>query len=115
MDDTLAREQAARLHRTLEDARIGGRRLWVRYLALGGTAGELEVEGYRHGCLDLPVRQRDLLAWAANTLLDRRFHPRVPSSGDLAGAARAGAVGAGAARAGAGRDRGERASSAGAD
>ncbi|OLT08236.1 hypothetical protein BJF77_13105 [Kocuria sp. CNJ-770] len=110
MDDTLAREQAARLHRTLEDARIGGRRLWVRYLALGGTAGELEVEGYRHGCLDLPVRQRDLLAWAANTLLDRRFHPRVPSSGDLAGAARAGAVGAGA-----GRDRGERASSAGAD
>ena len=104
MDDILGREQAARLHQALEDARIGGRRLWVRYLALGGTAGELEVEGYRHGCLDLPVRQRDLLAWAANTLLDRRLQPRVPSSGDLAGA-----VGAGA-----DRDRGDRVGSAGA-
>lgn len=85
MDDVPGREQALRLHQALEQAGIRPRRLWARYLALGGTAGELEVEAYRYRCLDLPVRERDLLAWAANTLLDRRFHPRVPSSGDLDG------------------------------
>ena len=83
MDDSLGREQAVTLHQALERAAIGHRRLWVRYLSLGGTADELEVEAYLHQCLDLPTRERDLLAWAANTLLDRRYHPRVPSSGDL--------------------------------
>jgi hypothetical protein len=83
MEDSLGREQAVGLYRALERASIGHRRLWVRYLYLGGTADELEVSAYLHQCLDLPVRERDLLSWAANTLLDRRYHPRVPSSADL--------------------------------
>lgn len=83
MDDSLGREQAVRLHQALARASIRHRRLWVRYLSLGGTADELEVEAYLHQCLDLPARERDLLAWAANTLLDHRYHPRVPSSADL--------------------------------
>ena len=83
MDDSLGREQAVRLHEALERASIRHRRLWVRYLSLGGTADELEVGAYLHRCLDLPTRERDLLSWAANTLLDRRYHPRVPSSADL--------------------------------
>jgi hypothetical protein len=83
MDDSPGREQAVRLHQALERASIGHRRLWVRYLGLGGTADELEVGAYLHQCLDLPVRERDLLTWAANTLLDRRYHPRVPTSADL--------------------------------
>lgn len=83
MDDSLGREQAVRLHQALERASIGHRRLWVRYLSLGGTADELEVGAYLHQCLELPVRERDLLTWAANTLLDRRYHPHVPSSADL--------------------------------
>lgn len=83
MDDSLGREQAVRLHQALERASIRHRRLWVRYLSLGGAADELEVGAYLHQCLDLPARERDLLTWAANTLLDRRYHPRVPSSTDL--------------------------------
>ncbi|MFI7580071.1 hypothetical protein ACH9DO_03710 [Kocuria sp. M1N1S27] len=83
MDDSLGREQAVRLHESLERASIRSRRLWVRYLCLGGTADELEVEAYLHQCLDLPTRERDLLAWAANTMIDRRYHSRVPSSADL--------------------------------
>ncbi|ALU38526.1 hypothetical protein AS188_00795 [Kocuria flava] len=82
-DDALAREQARRLREALERAVIGSHRLWLRYLGLGGREGELEVEAYLHECLVLPARQRDLLAWAANTLLDPRVHPRVPSTRDL--------------------------------
>ncbi|MEX5293895.1 hypothetical protein QYM41_01260 [Kocuria sp. CPCC 205268] len=83
MDDSLGMEQAVRLHQALERASIPHRRLWVRYLGLGGSADELEVGAYLHRCLELPPRERDLLAWAANTLLDRRYHPRVPTSADL--------------------------------
>ena len=61
MEDSLGREQAVGLHQALERASIGHRRLWVRYLYLGGTADELEVSAYLHQCLDLPVRERDLL------------------------------------------------------
>jgi hypothetical protein len=34
--------------------------LWVRYFALGGDAGLVEVEAYLHGLMPLPGLQRDM-------------------------------------------------------
>ena len=44
--------------------------LWLRYCALGGSAGPDEVDAFLTGSLDLPVDQRDRLALAANEHLD---------------------------------------------
>jgi Reverse transcriptase (RNA-dependent DNA polymerase) len=44
--------------------------LWVRYFALGGVAGLVEVEAYLHGVMSLPALQRDILAQAVNERLD---------------------------------------------
>jgi hypothetical protein len=44
--------------------------LWLRYFALGGVAGLVEVEAYLHGLMPLPSLQRDILAHAVNERLD---------------------------------------------
>jgi serine/threonine protein phosphatase PrpC len=55
--------------------------LWLRYFALGGIAGLVEVEAYLHGLLPLPPVQRDLLAQAVNERLDElTWRHRVPYS-----------------------------------
>ncbi|MEX5270375.1 hypothetical protein [Kocuria sabuli] len=77
------RVQACLLSQALNQARISPRRLWLRYVGLGGDLGELEITAFLNQCLMLPSAQRDLLAWAANTLLDYRFHPHVPSTAEL--------------------------------
>jgi stage II sporulation SpoE-like protein len=53
--------------------------LWLRYFALGGDAGLMEVEAYLHGLMPLPALQRDILAHAINERLDELvWSRRVP-------------------------------------
>jgi hypothetical protein len=44
--------------------------LWLRYFALDGEVGPVEVEAYLHGLMPLPDTQRDVLAHAINERLD---------------------------------------------
>jgi hypothetical protein len=53
--------------------------LWMRYFALGGSAGLVEVEKYLNGRATLPPLQRDMLALAVNERLDElSWQQRVP-------------------------------------
>ncbi|HUR75023.1 MAG TPA: PP2C family protein-serine/threonine phosphatase [Sporichthya sp.] len=53
--------------------------LWIRYFAMGGIAGPLEVEAYLQGMLPLPPIDRDVLAQSLNEHLDDIDWPgRVP-------------------------------------
>ena len=55
--------------------------LWLRYFALGGDAGLMEVDAHLHGLMPLPALQRDILAHAINERLDELVWPRrVPYS-----------------------------------
>ena len=58
--------------------------LWVRYFALGGDAGELEVDAYLNGAIALPGIQHDMLAHAINERLDELTPPRAPYSDEYA-------------------------------
>jgi hypothetical protein len=40
--------------------------LWIRYLAIGGSAGELELEAYLLGLLTMDTYQHNLIAQALN-------------------------------------------------
>lgn len=44
--------------------------LWQTYSRLGGIAGHVEVEAHICGLVPLPSEERDLLATAANALID---------------------------------------------
>ena len=71
------------LLRAVRHAHISSSELWLHYFAIGGDAGEYEVEAYLHGSFTLPPLQRDLLAHAANELIDDRPPPpRAPYSTD---------------------------------
>lgn len=54
-----------------------------RRLRAAIKAGEYEVEVYLQGLLPLPPVQRDLLALAANELIDDLPRPRAPYSDDV--------------------------------
>jgi hypothetical protein len=43
--------------------------LWLRYFALGGHAGLVEVDPYLHGLMPLPELQHNMLAVAVNERL----------------------------------------------
>lgn len=62
--------QARALHLAVRAADITIGELWLRYFSIGGTAGETEVEAYVHGALSLPGLERDVLAHAANELIE---------------------------------------------
>jgi hypothetical protein len=77
--------QRIQLLRAIRYAQIDAGELWLHYFGLGGDAGEYEVEAYLHGSFTLPPLQRDLLAHAANELIDRLPPPpRAPYSTDPA-------------------------------
>jgi hypothetical protein len=44
--------------------------LWLRYVALGGSADRIDVYGYVHGMTFLPVGEHDILAQVVNEALD---------------------------------------------
>ncbi|WP_185149776.1 hypothetical protein [Arthrobacter crusticola] len=72
------------LLRAIRHTQISLGELWLHYFAIGGDAGEYEVEAYLHGSFTLPPLQRDLLAHAANELIDDRPPPpRAPYSTDV--------------------------------
>ncbi|MHA7208060.1 hypothetical protein [Arthrobacter sp. MDT1-65] len=76
--------QRIHLLRAIRHAQIDPGELWLHYFGLAGDAGEYEVEAYLHGSFTLPPLQRDLLAHAANELIDRLpAPPRAPYSTDL--------------------------------
>ncbi|WP_253904356.1 hypothetical protein [Arthrobacter sp. Br18] len=57
--------------------------LWLKFFAIGGSVGEYEVEAYLSGLILLPPLQRDLLAHAANELINELPPPlRAPYSDD---------------------------------
>ncbi|TNB69986.1 hypothetical protein FHJ30_16880 [Arthrobacter sp. BB-1] len=83
-------EQRRRLRAAMKAADIPVSELWLKYFSLSGDAGEYEVEAYLQGLLSLPLIQRDLLALAANELIDDLPRPRAPYSDDFDGPASAG-------------------------
>lgn len=76
-------EQRRRLRAAMKAADIPASELWLKYFSLSGDAGEYEVEAYLQGLLSLPPVQRDLLALAANELIDDLPRPRAPYSDDF--------------------------------
>ncbi|MEV6912471.1 PP2C family protein-serine/threonine phosphatase [Amycolatopsis sp. NPDC051071] len=46
------------------------KQLWLRYFALGGDVGELELDAFLQGLTTLPRIQRDMVAHAVNERLD---------------------------------------------
>ncbi|MGW3482903.1 hypothetical protein [Rhodococcus indonesiensis] len=73
-------------HRFLAALRAAGlevEELWLRYFALGGEAGKVEIEAYLNGLLPLPSLQHDLLAHAINERLDELAPPRAPYATEL--------------------------------
>jgi hypothetical protein len=76
-------EQRRQLRVAIKAAGITVPELWLKYFGMSGDAGEYEVEAYLQGLLSLPPVQRDLLALAANELIDERPRPRAPYSNDF--------------------------------
>ncbi|BCW59973.1 hypothetical protein J2790_000452 [Paenarthrobacter nicotinovorans] len=67
------------LRKALASAGIPGEDLWLRYFSIGGMVGEYEVDAYLQSLHSLPPLQRDLLAHAANELIDELpARPRAP-------------------------------------
>lgn len=76
-------QQQRMLSAAMKSAQINVGELWLKYFSLGGEVGEYEVEAYLQGLLSLPVLQRDLLAMAANELIDKLPQGRAPYSDEL--------------------------------
>jgi hypothetical protein len=76
-------EQRGKLNDALRAAGISVGELWLRYFSMSGSAGEYEVQAYAQGLISLPVAQRDLLAMAANELIDEKPQLRAPYADQL--------------------------------
>lgn len=73
-------------HRLLAAVRAGGlsmEQLWLRYFALGGDVGRVEVEAYLSALMPLSALQHDMLAHAINERLDEIAPPRVPYAAEF--------------------------------
>lgn len=58
--------------------------LWLKYFAIGGSAGQFEIEAYLYAAHALPTLERDLVAHAINErFMDLGMDLRVPYSADL--------------------------------
>ena len=58
--------------------------LWLRYFALGGEAGETELDAYLNGAMTMTPLQHDVLAHAINERLDEIAPVRAPYSVEFA-------------------------------
>ncbi|WP_016694743.1 hypothetical protein [Rhodococcus rhodochrous] len=76
-------EHRYRLCAALRASGLGVEELWLRYFALGGEVGKVEIEAYLNGLLPLPRLQHDLIAHAINERLDEIAPPRAPYAKDL--------------------------------
>jgi hypothetical protein len=75
-------QQRRKLRDALKAADITRGELWLNYFSIGGGVGEYEVEAYLQGLLSLPPIQRDLLALAANELIEALPRIYAPFSDD---------------------------------
>ena len=79
VSDAQMDEQLRVLKVAVQRAGLTVDQLWLRYFALGGDAGRVEVDAYLHGLMPLPPPQRDMLAHAVNERLDELLQEhRVP-------------------------------------
>ncbi|MHC5560819.1 GAF domain-containing protein [Kocuria sp. U4B] len=78
LETAVGQAQARRLGATMVAADITRAELWLHHYSIGGEVSELEVDAYLHHALTLPRLQRDLLAHAANEILDETAPPRAP-------------------------------------
>ncbi|MBP1233039.1 hypothetical protein JOE40_002683 [Arthrobacter sp. PvP102] len=76
-------DQRMQLRAALKAVGITPGELWLNYFSIGGSVGEYEVEAYLQGLLSLPPVQRDLLAMAANELIEAVPRLYAPYSNDL--------------------------------
>jgi hypothetical protein len=58
------------LVRAFHHADLTANELWLRYFALGGEAGTLEIDGYLNGLIPLTPFQHNILAQAINERLE---------------------------------------------
>jgi hypothetical protein len=80
----LEQEQSRLLRRALQRSGLRHSDVWLRYFSIGGMVGEYEVDAYIQSLFSLPPGQRDLLAHAANELIDELPPlPRAPYLQDL--------------------------------
>ncbi|HUR52328.1 MAG TPA: PP2C family protein-serine/threonine phosphatase [Mycobacteriales bacterium] len=77
--ETGAEDQRRLLQLNVERTGLPLEQLWLRYFAIGGSCGLIEVEAHLLGMMTLPAYDCDMLAHAANERLDEmdRQH-RVP-------------------------------------
>ncbi|HUR52212.1 MAG TPA: PP2C family protein-serine/threonine phosphatase [Mycobacteriales bacterium] len=68
--DVDAEEQRRLLQLSAERTGLPLEQLWLRYFALGGSCGLVEVEAHVLGMMTLPASDCDMLAHAANERLD---------------------------------------------
>ena len=66
------------LSRAFGHAELTANEAWLRYFALGGDAGPLEVDAYLNGLLPLSTAQHNILALAINERLSELPPPRAP-------------------------------------
>jgi hypothetical protein len=69
-----------RFYEAFESTGLTVRELWLRYFALGGDAGHVELDAYLNGAIALPPMQHDILAHAINERLDEIASVRAPYS-----------------------------------
>jgi hypothetical protein len=85
VDDSLPRDQHQKdLAEAFAVSQLTVEELWLRYFALGGDAGKVEIEAYLAGLMPLPSLQHNILAHAVNERLDElgpRRAPYRPDSG----------------------------------
>jgi serine phosphatase RsbU (regulator of sigma subunit) len=82
--DAGAEEQRRLLQLNAERTGLPLEQLWLRYFALGGSCGLVEVEAHLLGMMTLPVYECDMLSHAANERLDEMDRQvRVPYSRTL--------------------------------
>ncbi|GAA1348793.1 PP2C family protein-serine/threonine phosphatase [Saccharothrix algeriensis] len=70
-----ADEQQHSIAAALPHARLTIDELWLRYFALGGDCGVIDIDAYVHGLGRLPPLQCDILAHAVNERLDELTPP----------------------------------------
>jgi len=76
--------QLRELQRVLPLAKLTVGELWLKYFALGGSAGRFEIEAYLSSAHLLPPLERDLVAQAVNEhFMDLSVDVRVPYSSSL--------------------------------
>lgn len=86
MADKTPDEHQRELAAAFIGTQLGVEELWLRYFALGGDAGRVEIEAYVAGLMPLQPLQHNILAHAINERLDELGPPqRAPYRSDSAG------------------------------